>query len=835
MDVLPRMIRRLFDPTGAMSPFQRAILFAAPLIALAGLAWMVTANRPGDFRPVLYGRVLTGDELISVERALSQAGLRDYRRQGRKILAPAQTLDQYNAVLMMSDAGTADLGSQVLKSFESLGQSSSAQHRQDLKDAILLQELRRTIKAVPDIEDARVTVANPVRRIESGSRSRVTANVAVKLRPGRDLTGQLAASLRQAVASMVPDLLAADVTIFDIARGIAYSGDDADEPVVNRIVQRVREFTRQYEQQIQKALDFIPNVTVAVHVDLDHIKSSVIRKEQIRVTRDESLIANRPGSIHQAGFEDGDLTLRSSAFSTQDWPTNYSREVSERELQAAMPRAVQVSVSIPRDYYRAVAAWRKNKGETNSDRLDLDSIEQEVLTKVEQKVARLIPVGSMRDAISVTTVDRLPNDTAIPPLTLMDQFSVIAWRHGGSWGLGLFTLLALWMLARTGAAANRNRQSQSFSSSPEFRSAWAEPVHNAAPGRHHIDIPANPVAATDSSWNAQNPSNPQTAPDAKSKTDQITAPMQVEPAILADPTLQPATPVTSVLPSKEASLSNPAESGSATAISTSQNQNAALPATATSDAVIPFGTVPAAAPGSITNPPVADPFDFLNRLHPDDVYPVLQEEQPQTIAVIAAHLSPTQAAAILAEFAADRQAEILQRMTRLGPTDREILNDIAAELRTRLGRPRVRAGGVATAADLLRESARSTSRSMLKSLDDCDPDLADELRQTLFSFDDLLKLDDDTLRIVLQETDDRQWALALKASPAPVRQKVLNCLSPRVVKAFQDEMNSLGPVRLSDMTNVRQQIADSIRRLEDSGMIVLPRHQEPGSQIPHRH
>ena len=113
--------------------------------------------------------------------------------------------------------------------------------------------------------------------------------------------------------------------------------------------------------------------------------------------------------------------------------------------------------------------------------------------------------------------------------------------------------------------------------------------------------------------------------------------------------------------------------------------------------------------------------------------------------------------------------------------------------------------------------------------------LRDELRQTLFSFDDLLKLDDDTLRIVLQETDDRQWALALKASPAPVRQKVLNCLSPRVVKAFQDEMNSLGPVRLSDMTNVRQQIADSIRRLEDSGMIVLPRHQEPGSQIPHRH
>jgi flagellar motor switch protein FliG len=216
------------------------------------------------------------------------------------------------------------------------------------------------------------------------------------------------------------------------------------------------------------------------------------------------------------------------------------------------------------------------------------------------------------------------------------------------------------------------------------------------------------------------------------------------------------------------------------------------------------------------------PFDFLNKRHADDIRQLIQDEQPQTIAVIAAQLSPTLSAAVLAGLSPDRQAEILQRVARLGPTDPEILADIAAVLKGRLGRSRVRSGGVSQASAVLRRSSRAATRSMLANLDEHDSDLADELRQTLFSFDDLLKLDDDTLRVILQETDDRQWALALKASPEAVRKKVLACLSPHLAQAFKNEMDSLGPVRLSEMTSVRQQIADSIHRLESSGLITLP-------------
>jgi hypothetical protein len=134
-------------------------------------------------------------------------------------------------------------------------------------------------------------------------------------------------------------------------------------------------------------------------------------------------------------------------------PSDFSREVSERELISAMPRAVQVSVSIPRDYYRDVARRRQAKGETNEQRLNLDSIEEEVLSKVERTVERLIPAGSPHEAVSVTTVDRLTEETPEAELSVSDQLNVLAWRHGGTSILILLVVCALWMLTRQSTSA----------------------------------------------------------------------------------------------------------------------------------------------------------------------------------------------------------------------------------------------------------------------------------------------------------------------------------------------------------------------------------------------
>lgn len=489
MDVLPRITRQLVELFRGMSLAQRATFVAVPLLVFGGFAWLLVANRPDDFQAVSFGKAFASDELSAAERALNQAGLTNYRREGRKLLAPANQLDRYNAALVEFDAVPADLGTQMLKQFESLGPFTTDRQRQEMKEALLLQELRRMIEAVPDIEHARVAVANSGRRVSFGQKPRVTANVTVKPRAGRELSSRLVASLRQAVASMVPDLSPVDVTVFDVARGQAHTGEATGDASDSHLIQRVREFTRQYEQQIQKALAFIPQAVVAVHVDVDNLKSSVTRNERTRVRSESQPVANRPESRLPAVFEEErspfemEATSQTTAFrgvesayheavpgqrepsdepfeleplSTRKWsdeivPAGHAdvrREVSEKQLLAAMPRAVQVSVSIPRDYYRDVAARRRSQGEQNEARLDLDAIEEDVIAKVERTVGRLIPAGSPHEAISVTSVDRLETETPEPTLTMNEQLLVVAQRHGGSVALSLLAVWALWMLTR---------------------------------------------------------------------------------------------------------------------------------------------------------------------------------------------------------------------------------------------------------------------------------------------------------------------------------------------------------------------------------------------------
>ena len=488
MDVLPRITRQLVELFREMSLAQRATFVAVPLLVFGGLAWLLVANQPNGFQEVSFGKTFPAAELTAAERALNQAGLTKYRREGRKLLAPANQLDRYNAALVEFDAVPADLGSQMLKQFESLGPFTTDRQRQEMKEALLLQELRRMIEAVPDIEHARVAVANSGRRAAFGQKPRVTANITVRPRVGRELSARLVASLRQAVASMVPDLSPIDVTVFDVARGQAHTGEASGDASDGQLIQRVREFTRQYEEQIQKALAFIPQAVVVVHVDVDNLKSSVTRNVRTRVRGDSAPFANRPASLppslfdneptpqvtgfrgaSTAFFESEESQLRESQSESREStpfdsaphtalrgaseivPAGHSdvqREVSEKQLLAAMPRAVQVSVSIPRDYYRDVAARRRSQGEQNETRLDLDTIEEDVIAKVERTVARLIPVGSPHEAISVTSVDRLTSDATEPTLTVNEQLFVLAQRHGGSCLLSLFAVWSLWMLTR---------------------------------------------------------------------------------------------------------------------------------------------------------------------------------------------------------------------------------------------------------------------------------------------------------------------------------------------------------------------------------------------------
>lgn len=467
MDVLNRTARQFQDLFSRMTASQRGTLIVVPLLVVAAFAMLLWSQPGASYTALSWGKIFSTEELMKTEQALIQAGLTDFRREGQRIMVPASDSDRYNAALLEFDAMPADMGSELIRKFENLGPFSTDRQRQDMKEALLLQELQRMIMAVPDIEHARVGIASSGRPSSWSRKSHVTANVTVRPRAGRELSQRLVASLRAAVSSMVPDLKPSDVTIFDVVNAVSYTGESTDDPFNSGPVNRIRELTRQYEQQIQKDLSYIPGVGVTVHVDVDNLKSSVTRSQvvdpkksadvyssefstsdnvQQRPPKGEAgLRANQPGALAAAAAPERTRQLNETGTNSI---RGVSFEVTEKELIAAMPKSVQVSVKIPRDYYREIADQRTAAGEKDPTRTDAVQIEQDVLASVQKSVARLIPTGSPVDAITVTSFERVTTNTADTPIPWSDRVTVLLRQWGGPAGMVLMALGALVILRR---------------------------------------------------------------------------------------------------------------------------------------------------------------------------------------------------------------------------------------------------------------------------------------------------------------------------------------------------------------------------------------------------
>lgn len=474
MDLLQRLTKQFFELYRSMTPSQRGTLIAVPLLVLGGLGVLMYSQRQGNETALSFGKIFTAEERIAAEQALIQANLPNFRGVGGRIMVPAKDVDRYNAALVQFDAIPTDLGSQMLSKLDSMGPFTTDKQRQELKEAMLLQEMRRMLRAVPDIEDARVVVANAARRGTWSQKSRVTATVEVKPRGGRELSQTLVHALRTAVASMVPDLKPSDVTVFDRVHGVSFTGDAADDPFDSKLLHRVREFTQHYERKILSDLDYIPNVGVTVQVDVENIKSSVIRSQTVdpkkvaplamrektnsdnlqqRTPRGEAGVkAMRPSRLQNEGTSSPDRTRQQNEAET-DTVNGVSFEISEKALIAAMPKAVQVSVSIPRDYYRDVAAKRKAADEQDAARTDVTVIEKEVVADVQKSVEKLIPAGSPKEAIVVRSIDLVEKPVIEPKVPWMELVLQWAREWGGAAGLAMFAVWVLWTLRKMSPAA----------------------------------------------------------------------------------------------------------------------------------------------------------------------------------------------------------------------------------------------------------------------------------------------------------------------------------------------------------------------------------------------
>lgn len=224
------------------------------------------------------------------------------------------------------------------------------------------------------------------------------------------------------------------------------------------------------------------------------------------------------------------------------------------------------------------------------------------------------------------------------------------------------------------------------------------------------------------------------------------------------------------------------------------------------------------------------PFDFIRRTDPAHLLNFIQQEYPQTIALILAYLEPSKAAVILQNLQPDIQPEVSKRLATMDRTSPDVLREVERVLEKKLStlssEDYTSAGGVDSIVEILNLVDRSSEKAIIETLEEDDPELAEEIKKRMFVFEDIVMLDDRAIQRVLREVDQQELAKALKSVDTEVQDKIFRNMSKRASSMLKEDMEFMGPVRLKDVEESQQKIVSTIRRLEDSGEIVIARSGE---------
>ncbi|MFB1049576.1 flagellar motor switch protein FliG [Paraliobacillus sp. JSM ZJ581] len=221
------------------------------------------------------------------------------------------------------------------------------------------------------------------------------------------------------------------------------------------------------------------------------------------------------------------------------------------------------------------------------------------------------------------------------------------------------------------------------------------------------------------------------------------------------------------------------------------------------------------------------PFDFARRAEPGQILNFIQNEHPQTIALILSYLEKEQAGQILSELPQEMQADIAKRIALMDSTSPEIINEVEQILERKLSatvtQDYTQTGGIQAVVEVLNGVDRSTERTILDALEIQDPELAEEIKKRMFVFEDIVTLDNRAIQRVVREVENDDLRLALKVASDEVKEVAFSNMSTRMVETFKEEMEFMGPVRLRDVEEAQTRIVSAIRRLEEVGEIVIAR------------
>ncbi len=221
------------------------------------------------------------------------------------------------------------------------------------------------------------------------------------------------------------------------------------------------------------------------------------------------------------------------------------------------------------------------------------------------------------------------------------------------------------------------------------------------------------------------------------------------------------------------------------------------------------------------------PFEFIRKADPNQLLNYIQNEHPQTIALILSYLNPNQAAQILANLPPEKQGEVTRRIAIMDRTSPEVVKEIEKVLETKfsgmLAQDFTTTGGVQTAVDILNSVDRGTEKFIMEELDIRDAELSEEIRRRMFVFEDIVALDNRSIQRIIREIDNSQWAIALKGASEEVKEVVFANMSKRLVEMIEEDIEFMGPVRIRDIEEAQQNIVNVIRKLEEDGEIITPR------------
>lgn len=231
--------------------------------------------------------------------------------------------------------------------------------------------------------------------------------------------------------------------------------------------------------------------------------------------------------------------------------------------------------------------------------------------------------------------------------------------------------------------------------------------------------------------------------------------------------------------------------------------------------------------GKLTASLQVRPFEFVRKTDATQLLNFIQDEHPQTIALILSYLSPQQASTIISSLAPDKQADVAKRIAQMDRTSPDVIKEVEKVLERKLAslvnQDYTIVGGVDSIVEILNTVDRGTEKHIMETLEIEEPELADEIRRKMFVFEDILSLDDKSIQRVLREVDNNELAVALKGSNEEVQNVVFNNLSKRLAAMIKEDMEYMGPVRLKDVEEAQQKIVNIIRKLEDSSEIIISR------------